>query len=59
MEKKKTPARIFWITKDAGMNRLLWYLILVVLLSAFCYAATGYTLKIFFFYIVLIHSVTS
>ena len=37
MEKKKTPARIFWITKDAGMNRLLWYLILVVLLSAFCF----------------------
>ena len=37
MEKKKTPARIFRITKDEGMNRLLWYLILVVLLSAFCF----------------------
>lgn len=37
MEKNKTPTRIFWITKDEGMNRLLWYLILVVLLSAFCF----------------------
>ena len=37
MEKKKTPAKIFWITKDAGINRILWYLILTVLLSAFCF----------------------
>lgn len=37
MEKKKTPARIFWLTKDAGLNRILWYLILVALLSAFCF----------------------
>lgn len=37
MEKKKSPARIFSITKDAGLNRILWYLILVVLLSAFCF----------------------
>ena len=37
MEKKKTPARIFSITKDAGINRMIWYLILVVLLSAFCF----------------------
>lgn len=34
---KKTPAKIFSITKDAGINRMLWYLILVVLLSAFCF----------------------
>ena len=37
MEKKKTPAKIFWLTKDAGLNRILWYLILVALLSAFCF----------------------
>ena len=37
MEKKKSPARIFSITKDAGLNRILWYLILVILLSAFCF----------------------
>ncbi len=37
MEKKKTPAKIFWITKDAGINRILWYLILTALLSAFCF----------------------
>lgn len=37
MGKKKTPARIFSITKDAGLNRLLWYLILVALFSAFCF----------------------
>ena len=37
MEKKKTPAKIFWITKDAGINRILWYLILTALLSAYCY----------------------
>ena len=37
MGKKKTPARIFLITKNAGLNRLLWYLILVALLSAFCF----------------------
>ena len=29
---KRTPAKIFSITKDAGINRMLWYLILVVLL---------------------------
>ena len=34
---KRTPAKIFSITKDAGINRMLWYLILVVLLSAFCF----------------------
>ena len=34
---KRTPAKIFSITKDAGLNRMLWYLILVVLLSAFCF----------------------
>ena len=37
MEKKKTPAKIFWLTKDTGLNRILWYLILVALLSAFCF----------------------
>ncbi len=37
MEKKKTPAKIFWLTKDAGINRILWYLILTALLSAFCF----------------------
>ncbi len=37
MGKKKTPAKVFSITKDAGLNRLLWYLILVALLSAFCF----------------------
>ena len=37
MEKKKTRAKIFWLTKDAGLNRILWYLILVALLSAFCF----------------------
>ena len=37
MEKKKTPAKIFNLTKDAGLNRILWYMILVVLLSAFCF----------------------
>lgn len=37
MEKKKTPAKIFSLTKDEGLNRILWYLILVVLLSAFCF----------------------
>ena len=34
---KRTPAKIFSITKDAGINRMLWYLILVVLLAAFCF----------------------
>ena len=37
MVKDRTPSRIFQITKDTGMNRLIWYLILVVLLSAFCF----------------------
>ncbi|MCR4777087.1 MAG: CPBP family intramembrane metalloprotease [Saccharofermentans sp.] len=37
MKKKRTPAKIFSITKDAGLNRLIWYLMLVVLLSAFCF----------------------
>ena len=37
MGKDKTPRKIFSITKDAGLNRLLWYLILVVILSAFCF----------------------
>lgn len=34
---KKTPAKAFSITKDAGINRMLWYLILVAVLSAFCF----------------------
>ena len=34
---KRTPAKIFSITKDAGINRMLWYLLLVVLLAAFCF----------------------
>ena len=34
---KRTPAKLFSITKDAGINRMLWYLILVVLLAAFCF----------------------
>ena len=33
----KTPRKIFMVTKDVGLNRLLWYLILVVILSAFCF----------------------
>lgn len=37
MGKDKTPRKLFSITKDAGLNRLLWYLILVVILSAFCF----------------------
>ena len=37
MGKIKTPRKIFYITKDAGLNRLIWYLILVVMLSAFCF----------------------
>ena len=37
MGKDKAPRKIFSITKDAGLNRLLWYLILVVILSAFCF----------------------
>lgn len=37
MGKDKAPRKIFMVTKDAGLNRLLWYLILVVILSAFCF----------------------
>ena len=37
MGKNKRPVRIFSITKDEGTNRILWYLILVALFSAFCF----------------------